>query len=620
MLRQLQGVADRRRMSGSVMAGAFFFLVGGLAYGVGAAPAAALPQEQADTLSAEERFAATLDTVAELDRAVELIDSWDVGLEGIDGSLLEERRAVRTDRRRALLWRLAALTPELPPVQEEPDPRITLVDSLLRADAQELGSAIAAGLEEASMLAAEAVTLEGTARARAAARVQGLDSFIDEGLAAYNSSLDAMETLGIDMAEANDRLDGALGVRAELLAGRMARAQEEIDNLRSRMGQTATGVDGELAALNREIGETGENLERLLELMDDRGLPTTDFRRYLLVSTGNLTSDNLSWDVLQGLFADWTDRAGVWLRESGWNVLLRLLVFVAILALARFFATLVNRLMVKGLQASNLHMSTLLRETIVRWSTRLVMLLGLLIALSQVGVELGPLLAGLGVAGFVIGFALQDTLSNFASGVMILLYRPFDIDDLVTVSGVTGTVADMSLVSTTIKSIDNQRYIIPNSQIWGNVIQNVTAEDTRRVDLVFGIGYEDDIPEAERILQEIVEGHEQVLDEPTPMVKLSELGDSSVNFVVRPWCRTTDYWDVRFDIIRQVKLRFDEAGVSIPFPQRDVHVYHENGDPSPGASAGEVEVGTPAGASGSGPVGGIERGEAGQSEAENAPG
>jgi len=337
------------------------------------------------------------------------------------------------------------------------------------------------------------------------------------------------------------------------------------------------------------------------------------------VSTGSLNADNLSWDVLQGLVADWFARARVWLRESGWNVVLRVLAFVAILALARLAAVVVNKLVVGGLQTSKLHISTLLRDTIVRWSTRIVMLLGLLIALSQIGVELGPLLAGLGVAGFVIGFALQDTLSNFAAGVMILLYRPFDVDDMVEVGGVVGSVADMSLVSTTILSVDNQRYIIPNSQIWGNTIQNVTAENTRRVDLVFGIGYEDDIPAAERILQDILEQHELVLDEPKPMVKLSELGDSSVNFVVRPWCRTADYWDVRFDVTRRVKLRFDEAGISIPFPQRDVHLYHPNGDEAAKPDSPDLPVRLEAAPSGTGRVGGILEGEAGQDEADNAP-
>lgn len=204
------------------------------------------------------------------------------------------------------------------------------------------------------------------------------------------------------------------------------------------------------------------------------------------------------------------------------------------------------------------------------------MLVGILVALSQVGVSLGPALAGLGVAGFIVGFALQDTLGNFAAGGMILFYRPYDVDDFVEVAGAIGLVKKMSLVSTTINTFDNQTLIIPNSKIWGDVIKNVTAQRTRRVDLEFGISYSDDIEKTERILREVLESHEKVLKEPAPNIRLHNLGDSSVNFIVRPWTKTPDYWEVYWDITREVKMRFDREGISIPFPQRDVHIHQQN--------------------------------------------
>ena len=172
-----------------------------------------------------------------------------------------------------------------------------------------------------------------------------------------------------------------------------------------------------------------------------------------------------------------------------------------------------------------------------------------------------------------MGFALQDTLGNFAAGGMILFYRPYDVDDFVEVAGATGLVRKMTLVSTTINTFDNQTLIIPNSKIWGDVIKNVTAQRTRRVDLEFGISYGDDIDEAERVLKEIVESHDKVLTDPAPNVRLHKLCDSSVNFVVRPWTKTPDYWEVYWDITREVKVRFDREGISIPFPQRDVHIH-----------------------------------------------
>jgi small conductance mechanosensitive channel len=188
-------------------------------------------------------------------------------------------------------------------------------------------------------------------------------------------------------------------------------------------------------------------------------------------------------------------------------------------------------------------------------------------------INIGPLLAAIGAAGFIIGFALQGTLSNFAAGIMILIYRPYDVGDLVDIGGTLGKVDAMTIVSTTLKTVDNQIVVLPNNMIWGDKIVNITGSDIRRVDMVFGIGYGDDIAKAQKILEEILRNHEAILKDPEPVVKVHELGDSSVNFVVRPWVKTDNYWDVYWDVTRTVKERFDAEGVSIPFPQRDVHMH-----------------------------------------------
>jgi len=188
-------------------------------------------------------------------------------------------------------------------------------------------------------------------------------------------------------------------------------------------------------------------------------------------------------------------------------------------------------------------------------------------------VKLAPVLAIIGAAGFVVAFALQGTLSNFASGLMILAYRPFDVGDVVNTGGVAGTVESMNLVSTTIKSFDNQHIVVPNNSIWGGVITNVTGKPIRRVDMVFGISYSDDIGKAIEVMETILKEHPLILADPPITVKLHELGDSSLNFICRPWVKTADYWTVYWDVTRAVKERFDAAGISIPFPQRDVHVH-----------------------------------------------
>ena len=217
--------------------------------------------------------------------------------------------------------------------------------------------------------------------------------------------------------------------------------------------------------------------------------------------------------------------------------------------------------------------SALLREFLVLGARRLVLFIGFFVGLSALEINVGPVLAVIGAAGFVIAFALQNSLSNFASGILMLVYRPFDTGDFVNVAGTPGKVESMNLLSTQLRTPDNQLVIVPNNSVWGDVITNVTGITQRRVDLTFGIGYGDDIDQAQRILEEIINGHERVLKEPAAIVRLHELADSSVNFICRPWVKPEHYWEVYWDITREVKRRFDAEGVSIPFPQRDVHIY-----------------------------------------------
>lgn len=291
---------------------------------------------------------------------------------------------------------------------------------------------------------------------------------------------------------------------------------------------------------------------------------------------GKQTSENvLDVKAATGAADEWTTNMTDWLRDHGPSFLSRVVVVLVILVVFWVLAGIGRRLMRRALDRTPLKVSSLGREFLIKSTGRLILLVGLIIAVAQLGVEVGPLLAGLGIAGFVVGFALQDTLGNFAAGMMILLYRPFDVGDVVEAGGVSGKVNQMNLISTMVLTFDNQLLIVPNSKIWGDVIRNVTHQDTRRVDLMFGIGYADDIAHAEEVLVDIVKSHNKVLDDPAPVIRLHELADSSVNFVVRPWAKTEDYWDVYWDITREVKRRFDEHGISIPFPQRDVHVYRE---------------------------------------------
>jgi small conductance mechanosensitive channel len=283
--------------------------------------------------------------------------------------------------------------------------------------------------------------------------------------------------------------------------------------------------------------------------------------------------------AVSGIKVDVTDAGGTWTVLTGWltskegglrwakNIIFFIVTIVVFMILSRILGSTARRAVANFKGAS-----ALLKDFAVNVVRKATVLIGLIVALSMLEVNVGPFLAAIGAAGFILGFALQGTLSNFAAGLMILLYRPYDVGDFVNVAGTSGTVSNMTLVSTTLTLPDNQSVIIPNGSIWGGIITNVTGVETRRVDLTFGISYEDDIAKAQSVLEDVVKAHPLVLQAPEPVIRVHELADSSVNFVCRPWVNTADYWTVYWDITRQVKENFDHHGISIPFPQREIHV------------------------------------------------
>jgi small conductance mechanosensitive channel len=205
----------------------------------------------------------------------------------------------------------------------------------------------------------------------------------------------------------------------------------------------------------------------------------------------------------------------------------------------------------------------------------LILVFAVLAALAKFGIQTTSFVAIMGAAGFAVGFALQGSLANFAAGVLILVLRPFRVGDFIDVAGEVGTVKEIQLFTTIMATPDNVKIMVPNGKIFGNTIKNVTGYDTRRIDLVIGIGYSSDIQKACDIIMGLLTADERVLSDPAPQIEVSELADSSVNLVVRPWVKTADYWAVRFQFLRRVKETFDQQGIEIPFPQRVVHMMPE---------------------------------------------
>jgi small conductance mechanosensitive channel len=250
----------------------------------------------------------------------------------------------------------------------------------------------------------------------------------------------------------------------------------------------------------------------------------------------------------------------------GINIVFALAIFVV----GRMVAKAIVKLLRKILEKSG--MDNILINFIGSIVNSALLLFIIIAALDQLGVDTTSLIAILGAAGLAVGLALQNSLQNFAAGVMLIIFRPFKTGDFVEAAGTAGVVETISIFSTIMRTGDNREVIVPNGAIYSDTITNYSARDTRRVDMVFGIGYEDDIKKAKQIMQDILSADDRVLADPEPLVAVAELADSSVNFNVRPWVKTGDYWAVTFDLTEKIKLAFDENGISIPFPQMDVHM------------------------------------------------
>jgi small conductance mechanosensitive channel len=255
------------------------------------------------------------------------------------------------------------------------------------------------------------------------------------------------------------------------------------------------------------------------------------------------------------------------LAVYGLKVVAALAILIVGRIVAKWARRLVERLMKKGKTD----------EIVIGFVGSIVyiamMVFVVLAALGQVGIQTTSFIAILGAAGLAIGLALQGSLSNFASGFLLIIFRPFKVGDFIEAAGVMGSVDSIQIFTTTLKTPDNKTIIVPNSSIYSGNITNFSANETRRVDLTVGVSYDADLAQVKQILHEIANGDERVLSDPAPVIAVSELADNSVNLVMRMWAKTGDYWGIYFDATEAVKLRLDEAGIGIPYPQRDVHIY-----------------------------------------------
>ncbi|ELA7317885.1 mechanosensitive ion channel [Vibrio alginolyticus] len=404
-----------------------------------------------------------------------------------------------------------------------------------------------------------------------------LQRYLDVSFDSSWQNLAWLKELGAQNERAEAELKDKIDKRMRLLSASIEYLSQQSEIIGS---QLSSSPESEKASLQlsqlitkQRLNIATESLRNLISIGDKVGLETSEYKRQIFEVTGNITHDLLNTKVVWSILSHWSNSALDWFAENAPQHIFQLFVFALILLIARGLAKLTRKVVRKAVASKNLKLSHLMQDFFISMSGKFVWVIGIMVGLSQLGLNLAPILTGFGIAGVIIGFALQDTLSNFAAGMMLLIYRPFDVGDFVYAGGVDGKVSHMSLVNTTIRTFDNQIIIVPNSKIWGDVIKNVTHERIRRVDMVFGIGYADDLLKAESVLSDIITSHPSVLRTPEPMIKVHTLNTSSVDFIVRPWVKTDDYWDVYWDVTKEVKLRFDREGISIPFPQQDVHLH-----------------------------------------------
>jgi len=396
------------------------------------------------------------------------------------------------------------------------------------------------------------------------AEIAAHEEILDEVVRFALSHIQHLEDLGLDAERARTAIGERLATRADDLAGRLLLARQRVEKAEAEheVGQDAAS-EVALRDAREALDRLASSLWTTCDLMEDLELSTAQCRKDLIQSTGQISTDVFDWEVLAGLADDGLEAAGRWVDRRGPTFLVQLSIFVGIVLAFWLLGRLAQRSMNRFLSRSTTNVSELARRMLVRTVSRVVLGIGFFVALSQVGVNVTALLAGLGIAGFIIGFALQETLGNFAAGAMILMYRPFDVGDVIEAGGVHGQVDNMNLVSTTFLTFDNQTLVVPNSKIWGDVIRNVTHQKIRRVDLTFYFAHGTELGPAEDILIALCREHPAVIEDPPPDVRVQRITQTAMVVMARPWVKTEDYWQTYWELNRAATLKLAEAGIAL---------------------------------------------------------
>lgn len=422
-------------------------------------------------------------------------------------------------------------------------------------------------------------------------RISASKAVLDSILTSKIVTLSDVDSIGLDMSEEWEFLDRFLVDWAEGQAGRLQIAIVDRNRLRDQIhdAERAGTPESEITALRtrrqaavQRIDGIVKSLTATANLLAQRGFETNQYRQVIIQATGQVTVDILDPQVLFGLVRDAASDIWTWIKDNGANALVQLFIVVLSVILFRVgfrLAWWVFRLV------GRVDLPKLATDLVGRTIRPFATIFGLFAGLWFIGVNPTALVTGLGVAGIIVGLALQDSLSNLAAGFFILVTRPYDMGDVVKVGGVLGNVKAMGLANTTIVTFDAERLFVPNRKIWNEVIANRSAEEKRRVQITARVSYEEDVDQALDVIRDLLHKNETVLDEPQPSIFVSDLADSWVEIAVRPWVRNADWWPFTTELRRLIRLRFEQEGIEIPFPTWEIVGPVEPADDGHGSSS-----------------------------------
>ncbi|NNK49401.1 MAG: mechanosensitive ion channel family protein [Gemmatimonadetes bacterium] len=540
------------------------------------APAAAA-NFPSDTLpSIADRARTMLDTLRATSDSVATLRATRLAEPDVDLDFLRLRALEQVGQMQRVLRSLAYLLGQVSPDSLPADSVRTFLLGYMGAHLDLLDRSFALTVQDYEKLRRERSTVTAQEIGRLESEIADVRAWADTLIRYQEWALGAADSLQLDVTDRWAAYAQLLLAGAENTVGRLQIAVAERDRLtdRIRVAERTNAPASEVAdlklrltAAETRIGAIGDNLTALSGRLERRGFESATYRETLIRSTGEVTGDVLDPQVFLRLVRRLS--ADLWqsVRSNAGTVFVRLLIVI-------FFVVLLRVLfIVLWWVAQKLRLvrgSRLVRDLLGRILRPMATLTGLIVGLSVIGVQTTTLLAGLGVAGLVIGFALQDSLSNLFAGVAILASRPYDVDDIVEAAGVVGKVRAMGLWNTTIVTFDARRLLVPNKNIWGSNVENRSAEVNRRVEAIARIGYETDLQAAMAVLEQLLREDDRVLDEPAPTVWVSRMAESWVEVKLWPWVKTADWWSMHSDLPRLIRLELAEKGIPVPVPRRDV--------------------------------------------------